>query len=171
MALQRALNIVFAVAVLALVLTSAIVAGVVPSPVALMETPQEYDHAEIVITNDCNRTLGTVDVRIADTYHKKYVGLSATPSLANGSGMLFTYDKGSKHTYVMRKMDYPLDIVFIGADGRINAIRSAPAPGPDEDGDSIQRTGTGKYILEVPRGWMQRHGIHAGHRVRIDRTE
>ena len=170
MALQRVLNVAFAVAVLALVLTSAVVAGVVPSPVALMGTPQSYDHAEITITNDCGGTLGSLDVRIADTYRKKYVGLSDTPSLSNGSGMLFPYDESSNHTYVMRGMDYPLDIVFIGSDGRINAIRGAPAPGPDEDGESIRRTGTGKYVLEVPRGWMARHGIRVGHRVRIVRS-
>ena len=171
MSLQRVMNVVFGLSVVALVLTSAVVAGVVPSPMSLLGTPQDYDHAEVTITNNCSRTLGTVDVRIADTYQKKYTGLSDTPSLANGSGMLFTYEGSSEHTYVMREMDYPLDIVFIGADGRINSIQGAPAPGPDENGESIQRTGEGKYVLEVPRGWMERHGIHAGHRVAIDGSE
>ena len=170
MALQRVLNVVFVIAVLALVLTSAVVAGIVPSPVVLLGTPQDYDHAEVTISNDCHRTLATLDVRIADTYHKKYVGLSNTTALENGSGMLFTYGKSSKRTYVMRKMDYPLDMVFIGADDRINAIRSTPAPGPNEDGDSIRRTGEGKYVLEVPRGWMARHGVHVGHQITIDRA-
>ena len=170
MSLQRVVNIVFGLSVVALVVTSAVVAGVVPSPMSLMGTPQEYDRAEVTITNNCSRTLGTVDVRIADTYQKKYTGLSDTPSLANGSGMLFTYEESSEHTYVMREMDYPLDIVFIGADGRINAIREAPAPGPNENGESIERTGEGKYILEVPRGWMRSHGIHAGHRVTIENS-
>jgi uncharacterized membrane protein (UPF0127 family) len=170
MSLQRVLNVLFVLAVAALVLTTAIVAGVVPPPATLMGTPDDYERAAVTITNNCGQVLGTVDVRIADTHRKKVIGLSATESLPNGSGMLFTYEEASKHTYVMRKMDYPLDIVFIGADGRINSIKSAPAPSPSEDGENIRRTGYGKYVLEVPRGWMERHGIHAGHRVEINRS-
>jgi uncharacterized membrane protein (UPF0127 family) len=171
MRLQRAFDVVGAVAVLALVLTTAAAAGIVPPPATFMGAPDDYERAEVTITDNCSRVLGTVDVRIADTYRKKYTGLSNTTSLANGSGMLFTYDEASEHTYVMRGMDFPLDIVFIGADGRINAIESAPAPGPNEDGENIRRTGRGKYVLEVPRGWMASHGVHVGHRVDINRSD
>ena len=166
----RVLNVLLALAVVALVLTTAVAAGVVPPPATLLGTPDEYERAEVTITNNCSQVLGTVDVRIADTRQKRIAGLSDTASLQNGSGMLFTYDEPSEHTYVMREMDFPLDIVFIGADGRINSIESAPAPGPNEDGNDIERTGYGKYVLEVPRGWMERHGIHAGHRVDINRS-
>lgn len=170
MSFQRVLNVLLALAVAALVLTTAVAAGLVPPPAAFMDPPDEYERAEVVITNNCSQVLGTVNVRIADTYQKRYTGLSATESLENGSGMLFVYEEASEHTYVMRGMDYPLDIVFIGADGRINAIESAPAPVPGEDGNDIRRTGYGKYVLEVPRGWMERHGIHVGHRVHINRS-
>lgn len=170
MSLGRAANVFTALAACALLLLTAVAAGVVPSPAAFMGTPQDYERAEVTITNNCSQVLGTVNVRIADTYQRKYTGLSETESLANGSGMLFIYDEPSEHTYVMREMDFPLSIVFIGADGRINAIETAPAPGPDEDGESISRTGYGKYVLEVPRGWMQAQGIHVGHRVTINRS-
>ena len=165
----RVLNVLLAVAVIALVLTTAVATGVVPPPATLFDTG-EYERTTVTVTNNCSQVLGTVEVRIAETRQQKIVGLSETATLQNGSGMLFPYEQASQHTYVMREMDFPLDIVFIGADGRINAIESAPAPGPNEDGESIQRTGTGKYVLEVPRGWMERHGIHTGHRVRINRS-
>lgn len=165
----RVLNVLFALAVVGLVLTTAVAAGIVPPPATLFDTG-EYDRATVTITNNCSQELGTVDVRIAESRQQKIVGLSETPTLRNGSGMLFPYEESTEHTYVMRGMDYPLDIVFVGADGRINAIESAPAPGPNEDGNDIQRTGTGKYVLEVPRGWMESHGIDVGHRVTIDRS-
>lgn len=165
----RVLNVLLAVAVVALVLTTAVAAGVVPPPATLFDTG-EYERGEVTITNNCSQVLGTVEVRIAETRQQKIVGLSETATLRNGSGMLFPYEESGEHTYVMRGMDFPLDIVFIGADGRINAIESAPAPGPNEDGETIRRTGTGKYVLEVPRGWMERHGIDVGHRVSIDRS-
>lgn len=165
----RVLNVLFALAVVALALTTAVATGVVPPPATLFDAG-EYDHAEITITNNCSQELGTVGVRIAESRQQKIVGLSETPTLRNGSGMLFPYDESGDHTYVMRGMDYPLDIVFVGGDGRINAIESAPAPGPNQDGNDIQRTGTGKYVLEVPRGWMESHEIDVGHRVTIDRS-
>jgi uncharacterized membrane protein (UPF0127 family) len=165
----RVLNVLFVLAVVGLVLTTAVAAGIVPPPATLFDTG-EYDRATVTITNNCSQELGTVNVRIAESRQQKIVGLSETPTLENGSGMLFPYEESTEHTYVMRGMDYPLDIVFIGADGRINAIESAPAPGPNEDGNDIQRTGTGKYVLEVPRGWTERHGIAVGHRVIIDRS-
>ena len=165
----RVLNVLLAVAVVALVLTTAVAAGVVPPPATLFDTG-EYERAEVTITNNCSQVLGTVEVRIAETRQQKIVGLSETATLPNGSGMLFPYEESGEHTYVMRGMEFPLDIVFIGADGRINAIESAPAPGPNEDGENIRRTGTGKYVLEVPRGWMDRHGIDVGHRVAINRS-
>jgi len=171
MALQRVLDVIGVIAVLALVLTAAVAAGVVPPPAALMGAPDDYERAEVTIPNNCSRALGTVDVQIADTRRKQIVGLSDTTSLENGSGMLFTYDESSEHNYVMREMSFPLDIVFIGADGRINAIESAPAPGPNEGGNDIRRTGRGQYVLEVSRGWMASHGIHVGHRVAIDRSD
>ena len=170
MSRQRVLNLLLALSVCALVGVTAIAAGVVPPPAAFTDSPQDYERAAVVVRNNCSQVLGTVDVRIADTYEKKYTGLSDTQSLENGSGMLFTYDESSEHTYVMREMGFPLDIVFIGGDGRINAIESAPAPGPDEDGNDIRRTGRGQYVLEVPRGWMRARGIHVGHRIEIDRS-
>jgi uncharacterized membrane protein (UPF0127 family) len=131
----------------------------------------DYGNATVTIHDgETNRTLATVDVRLAESYDEKYTGLSDTETLRNGTGMLFVYDEENSRTYVMREMNYPLDIVFVGADGRINAIREAPAPGPNEDGNDIQRSGSAKRILEVPRGWMRAQNVTEGDRIVVDRT-
>jgi uncharacterized membrane protein (UPF0127 family) len=133
-------------------------------------TWNDYGNATVEIQdNETNRTLATVDVRLAESYEEKYTGLSDTPTLRNGTGMLFVYEEADRRTFVMREMDYPLDIVFVGADGRINAIRQAPAPGPNQDGNDIQRSGRAKWILEVPCGWMAARNVTEGDRIVIDR--
>lgn len=133
------------------------------------ETPsnRRYDRTRVTFVDENGTRLGVVRAWVADTTEKRYIGLSDTGSLPNGTAMLFTYHEVSQRTYVMREMDYPLDIVFIGADGRINAIESARAPSPGEDGSDIRRTGRGKYILEVPRGWMADHEIGVGDRTNL----
>ncbi|PSP72883.1 DUF192 domain-containing protein [Halobacteriales archaeon QS_3_64_16] len=156
----------FALAVLVLLSTFPSLVGLV-----IVEPDwSEYGSATVEIRDQrTDRTLATVDVRLAESYEEKYTGLSDTRTLRNGTGMLFVYEQEERRTFVMRDMDYPLDIVFIGADGRIDEIVQAPAPGPNEDGNDIQRTGSAKWILEVPRGWMAAQNVTEGDRIVIDR--
>ncbi|WP_434531271.1 DUF192 domain-containing protein [Haloarcula sp. NS06] len=110
--------------------------------------------------------LGTVEVRIAQTFNQRYVGLSETESLGPDEGMLFVHDEAGQHTYVMRNMSFPLDIIFIDANGTITTIHHAPLPpaGTSEN-DLTGYEGRGKYVLEVNRGWTNRTGVEVGDRV------
>ncbi|MFU1779880.1 DUF192 domain-containing protein [Haloarcula japonica] len=112
--------------------------------------------------------LGTVEVRIAQTFNQRYVGLSETESLGPDEGMLFVHDEAGEHTYVMRNMSFPLDIIFIDANGTITTIHHAPVP-PEgtSDNDLTRYEGRGKYVLEVNRGWTNRTGVSVGDRVEL----
>ncbi|WP_330630724.1 DUF192 domain-containing protein [Halocatena halophila] len=133
-------------------------------------TPQtgDYDTTTVTITNTTASEPPHVEARIADTRQKRYVGLSDTDQLGPDEGMLFTYDQEQNHTYVMRKMDFGIDIVYIGADNRINTIHHAPKPDPGVDGNTLEYPGRGKYVLEVPYNWTTRNGVSTGDRVQID---
>jgi len=48
--------------------------------------------------------------------------------------MLFVYPQEGSHTYVMRSMDFPIDIVFVGANGTITEIHHAPV---EEDNENL----------------------------------
>lgn len=116
--------------------------------------------------NTAGAPLGTVEVRIAQTFNQRYIGLSETESLGPNEGMLFVHDEASQHTYVMRNMSFPLDIIFIDANGTITTIHHAPLPpaGTSEN-DLTGYEGRGKYVLEVNRGWTNRTGVAVGDRV------
>ena len=109
-----------------------------------------------------------VDVEVADSSRERYTGLSDHDSLESGNGMLFVHDREQNLTYVMREMDFDIDIIFINADREITAIRHARAPGPNEDGENLQYSGRGKWVLEVPRGYANETGIEVGDEVEID---
>ncbi|WP_247728282.1 DUF192 domain-containing protein [Halovivax limisalsi] len=122
-----------------------------------------YETTEVVVTDDDGIELGSVTAAIADTRDLRYLGLSDTESLPEDRGMLFVYDSVADRTFVMREMDFGIDIVYADADGQITAIHHAPAPGPDEDGESMRYPGRGQYVLEVNYEWTAERGIEVGH--------
>ena len=168
----------FAFALLAVVLVAtALSVGMLPRPLTAdvgadaTTTATEEPGARITISDENGTVLAAVNATVADESDERYTGLSPYESLANGSGKLFVYDEEGNHTFVMRKMDFPLDIVFIGADGRINVIHQAPVPSETE-GDGLKPyPGRGKWVLEVPRGWMAANGIEEGDRVEIEHLD
>lgn len=132
--------------------------------------PGGYDHATVTVVDDATgEDLGTVEAAVADSFRKRYVGLSNTDELPEDRGMLFVHEDADRRTYVMRNMDFGLDIIFVAPNGTITTIHEAPAPGPDEDGVDQQYSGEGKYVLEVNRGWSANRGVEEGDRVEIDR--
>ena len=149
------------------VLTSVGALFVAFSPTAL-PGGGEYDRTTVSVVSD-DEVVTKVNVRVADTYEKRYTGLSDTESLGPNEGMLFVHDGESEHAYVMRKMDFPLDIVFVDANGTITRIHHAELPPNGTSGGELTRyRGTGKYVLEVPYGYTNRTGIQEGDTVRID---
>ena len=155
-----------------LLVATALSVGMLPRPLAAgeqAETDIAGPAATVTIFDENGTVLGVVNASVAATSGERYDGLSPYESLANGSGKLFVYDEESRHAFVMRKMDFPLDIVFIGADGRINEIHEAPLP--PEDSDLKRYRGSGQWVLEVPRGWMADQGITEGDRVEIEYHE
>jgi uncharacterized membrane protein (UPF0127 family) len=127
-----------------------------------------YETTRVRVETPAGTRLGAVTAAIADTPSLRYTGLSDTESLPENRGMLFVYDGVSDHTFVMRRMDFGLDIVYADADGTITVVHHAPAPGPDEDGSDRKYPGRGQYVLEVNRGWTTERGVTAGDRLVFD---
>nr|WP_245883408.1 DUF192 domain-containing protein [Halalkaliarchaeum desulfuricum] len=125
----------------------------------------EYEWTTVTIEDgDTGDRLATVDARIADTPEKRYTGLSNTGELAPEEGMWFVHDEPGTYGYVMRDMSFPIDIVFVDADGTITTIHEAPV---EEDQSSLTTyTGYGQFVLEVNLGFTDDYGIEEGDRVR-----
>ena len=122
----------------------------------------DYETTEVAVRTPGGEVLGTVTAAIADTPELRYLGLSDTASLPEDRGMLFVYDAVGDHTYVMREMDFGLDIVYADGEGAITRIHHAPAPGPTEDGNDQRYPGRGQYVLEVNRGWTTERDVAEG---------
>ena len=122
-----------------------------------------YDRTTVTFVDENGTELATVRVRIADTLMKRYTGLSNTESLDSGEGMLFVHDSEGEHAYVMRDMDFPLDVIFVDASGTVTTVHHAPLP--SGDGALKRYRGRGKYVVEVPMGYTNETGIEVGDRM------
>lgn len=121
-----------------------------------------YETTTVAVRTPDGDLLGWVRAAIADTPELRYLGLSDTDSLPEYYGMLFVYDDVDDRTFVMREMDFGIDIVYADDDGVITAIHHAPEPGPDEDGEDQRYPGRGQYVLEVTYGWTTDRGVEVG---------
>ena len=123
----------------------------------------DYDTTDVEVRSAEGDALGVVRAAIADTGEKRYTGLSDAESLPADAGMLFVFGEPRESlTFVMRRMDFGIDIVYADAEGTITEIHNAPAPAPDEDGNEQEYDGSGQYVLEVPYEWTDRHGVEVG---------
>ncbi|WP_254528666.1 DUF192 domain-containing protein [Natrinema gelatinilyticum] len=164
MAFERGWKALLIIATLSIVGIALVQAGFVSGP----WSPENGETRVVDPETDSGDPKAVIDVEVADSSRERYIGLSNHGSLESGNGMLFVYDDEQDLTYVMRKMDFPIDIIFIGADHEITSIHHARAPGPNEDGNDIKYSGRGKWVLEVPRGYTNETGIEAGDEVEID---
>ncbi len=114
-----------------------------------------------------------VDVRIgeqvikAETVRsgtKMYLGLSGRKNLCTDCGMLFIFPDKQIRDFVMRDMEFPLDIIFI-ADGKIINIAGNVAP----ENDPVVNYYTGgepsDAVLELNASYCQAHSIKVGDTV------
>ncbi|APX97253.1 DUF192 domain-containing protein [Natronorubrum daqingense] len=152
-----------------LVVVAVSLLGFVSLQLGFLDAPWHEDRADVqLIDGDDGDELATVDAEVADTASERYTGLSDHDSLEDDSGMLFVHSDEGERTYVMRDMDFGIDIIFVDADGEITSIETAPEPEADEAGEDHEYTGHAQWVLEVPEGYADEHGIEAGDEIEIE---
>ena len=129
----------------------------------------DYETTTVTVESPEGEERGSVTAAIADDGDKRLLGLSDAEALPEDGGMLFVYDAPRQSlTYVMRRMSFGIDIVFVDGDREVVRIHNAPEPGPNEDGEEQRYPGSGQYVLEVPYEWTDRHGVEVGDSLRFD---
>lgn len=102
-------------------------------------------------------------VEIADDPSERAKGLMFREKLPVGSGMLFAYDNPGTVAFWMKNTALPLDMLFIGADGRVKRVASNAVPFDETaipGGDGIQ------FVVEINGGLATRLGLGEGAEMR-----
>jgi uncharacterized protein len=106
-----------------------------------------------------------VAVELARTDAERARGLMERAKLGPEDGMLFLFTESDDHGFWMKNTFIPLDMIFIGEDGRVVGIVESAAPGTT----TLRGVGApSRYVLEVNGGWSRAKGVRAGDRVRFE---
>ena len=102
-------------------------------------------------------------VEVADDVAERAEGLMFREKLPASAGMLFIYERPQPVAFWMKNTLIPLDMIFIGADGRVGRVHAravpgdlTPIPGPD---DTLM-------VLEIGGGLAARLGLGEGAELR-----
>jgi uncharacterized protein len=101
-------------------------------------------------------------VEVATTDQERALGLMFRRNLAADAGMLFLYDRPQPLSMWMRNTYLSLDMIFIGADGRVQHIESRTEPFSTA---LISSEGAVRGVLEVNAGTAETIGLRAGDEV------
>lgn len=98
-----------------------------------------------------------------------YKGLSGRDSLGNYQGMYFKYNEDSRHTMVMRDMNFPIDFVWID-NGLIVDMAPNAMPEPGKTEAELTRY-TPRLacdaVLELIAGYIQSNGLKIGDKAEL----
>jgi uncharacterized protein len=98
------------------------------------------------------------DIEIADEAVERSAGLMFRQQLPDNRGMLFVMDGEGRAGFWMKNTPLPLDLLFIGADGRVRAILK----GEPESEALISPEAPVSYVLELKAGTAAGNGIAEG---------
>jgi hypothetical protein len=102
------------------------------------------------------------NIEVATTDQQRILGLMYRRTLAADAGMLFLYDRAQPVAMWMKNTYISLDMIFIGADGRVHRIARRTEPFSTE---VISSEGDVRGILEVNAGTADAIGLKAGDEV------
>ena len=99
-------------------------------------------------------------------------GLAVKNELRENESMLFVYEEPSRHSFWMKDMRFPIDIMWVDSNGRIVHIEEKLEPCPFAPVcPSYAPNADSQYVLETVSGFAQRHNIDLGTYIKFDLTE
>lgn len=109
----------------------------------------------VVVTGSGERSFS---IEIADTSAEREAGLMFRQTMADNHGMLFVFERSSEVDFWMKNTPMALDLIFVGQDGRIKAIKR----GEPESEAIISPGQPVRFVLELKAGTADKDGIRDG---------
>jgi uncharacterized membrane protein (UPF0127 family) len=113
----------------------------------------------IAVTKNGERSFS---IEVADTEPEREAGLMFREDMAASHGMLFVFDETRDVSFWMKNTPMPLDLIFVGQDGRIRAIKKG-----EPQSEAIISPGEPvRFVLELKAGTAAKEGIADGNLLR-----
>lgn len=103
-----------------------------------------------------------LSVEVADSESLRHQGLSGRYSLPENQGMLFVFEKSDQHSFWMKNMKFPIDIIwFSESRAVVDTVENIPPEG-NYPKAIYKPKQVAAYALEVPAGWAMNHSVVPG---------
>ena len=132
----------------------------------LMAAPARADDSHAVLHT--KKGDFTFNIEVVDTEAGRERGLMFRKSLAPDAGMLFDFLTPQMVAFWMKNTLIPLDMVFIAADGTVEAVHPNAIPGdltPIPSGTPV------RFVLEIAGGRAKAIDLEPGDRMEQSRVE
>lgn len=114
----------------------------------------------------------TFKVEVADNPESQQIGLSNHESLPKNQGMLFLFEDKAYHTFWMKNMNFPIDIIFINDNKIVSIAKNAqPSKNSDDDLELFKPSEPINRVFEINAGLADEHNIKEGDAVEIKLEE
>lgn len=111
----------------------------------------------------------TFNVEVANTPKTQQLGLSGRDKLAQNQGMLFMFDAMGYHTFWMKNMKFPIDIIFIKDNTIVTIEKNAlPAKSGEANLPLYKPNAPINKVLEINGGLSDKYRIKTGDKVEIN---
>ncbi|MBX3566919.1 MAG: DUF192 domain-containing protein [Rhizobiaceae bacterium] len=101
-------------------------------------------------------------IEVADDVGERSAGLMFRESMPDDRGMLFVFDQPQQVAFWMKNTPLPLDMIFIGQDGVVRAIKQG-----EPLSEAVVTPGEPvRFVLEFKAGTAGRAGIRPGTSLR-----
>ncbi len=107
-----------------------------------------------------------IPVEVSDSPAKRFLGLGNRDSLRAGWGMLFVFEDLKPHSFWMKKMRFPIDIIWLHNHRIVEIARRVPAPEGDSVPMKLKPDHPCNFVLEIEAGRAEKLGLVEGQRLR-----
>ncbi|MFA6088915.1 MAG: DUF192 domain-containing protein [Candidatus Woesearchaeota archaeon] len=109
-----------------------------------------------------------LDAKVADTSQKRNQGLMFVDKIPGNTGMLFVFDTEGAHSFWMKNVKIPLDIIWLSNQKQILYFQTAVPCVDSSNCTSYRYSGDSKYAIEVVGGFASENNLKVGDYVMID---
>ena len=103
----------------------------------------------------------TADLALTSEQREK--GLSVKDKLRENEAMLFVFEESAKHSFWMKDMKFPIDIMWLDSDGKVVHVEKRLEPCISVfTCTSYSPSRDSQFVLETVAGFTQRHNVSVG---------
>ena len=128
----------------------------------------------LVLLSGCTNGVTTLKIKdevlnieiSADAFTRNR-GLSGRESLCENCGMVFIFGEESKHSFWMKDMNFPLDILYIKGDEIVEIFKNVQVLDDMNEIKEVFPNKKADKVLELNAGWCDTYNVQVGDEIEL----